>query len=369
MSRTGQPRLRSARAGMALGILLAFCSCDEYAPPGECVRDQDCPPGHICSSDHGCMSNPGNLMEPPSLMPVEPECTEDEDCGENSICLENKCVAGERCADGLLKSAEKCDGRDNNCDGSTDEDYDVAGECAIGLGECRRTGSFACAPGGTRVVCILPEANSPTVELCDGKDNDCDGATDEDQPDLGTSCSLGIGGCAATGKFICALSTEHVLCDASPTAPKAELCGDGIDNDCDGLTDESCEELGQTCSVGLGACQRQGTLVPTPNMKGLVCVGSDDKKVVPGPPEQEVCDGKDNDCDGAVDMTLGAEPEVLLQECSSPCGMGTEICLNGQWANCSARQPSAEVCDHEDNDCNGWADDAPECDLKWKVLE
>ena len=66
-------------------------------------------------------------------------------------------------------------------------------------------------------------------------------------------------------------------------------------------------------------------------------------------PSAEVCDGKDNNCNGQVD-------ENLTRPCSGQCGPGTQTCENGVWGPCSAREPSIEVCDGVDNDCDGVID-------------
>ncbi len=66
----------------------------------------------------------------------------------------------------------------------------------------------------------------------------------------------------------------------------------------------------------------------------------------------EVCDGEDNDCDGEID-------EDLERACSTACGDGTETCVAGVWGNCSATAPAAEICDGADNDCDGTTD--PDC--------
>ncbi len=134
-----------------------------------------------------------------------------------------------------------CDGLDNDCDGETDEGYDVGAACTVGLGSCARTGTRACTPDRTGAVCDV-EPGLATVELCgDGRDNDCDGATDEDFP-VGEKCEVGIGACRSVGKYRCAEDSLSVICNAVPGTPEPERCDDGIDNDCDGATDEDdCE--------------------------------------------------------------------------------------------------------------------------------
>jgi MYXO-CTERM domain-containing protein len=63
----------------------------------------------------------------------------------------------------------------------------------------------------------------------------------------------------------------------------------------------------------------------------------------------EICDGQDNDCDGQID-------EELTQACTSACGSGTETCSFGTWAGCDAPPVMPEVCDGSDNDCDGAID-------------
>jgi hypothetical protein len=71
---------------------------------------------------------------------------------------------------------------------------------------------------------------------------------------------------------------------------------DGVDEDCDGRIDESFTMLGDTCVQGIGACQTEGILVCDGAGTGLVCQIETMKQ-----PEDEVCDGIDNDCDGLID--------------------------------------------------------------------
>jgi alpha-tubulin suppressor-like RCC1 family protein len=75
--------------------------------------------------------------------------------------------------------SELCDGKDNNCNGQTDEGFNVGQSCTVGIGECARTGQFVCKADGSGTQCNATPG-TPTTEICDGKDNDCDGQIDED---------------------------------------------------------------------------------------------------------------------------------------------------------------------------------------------
>ncbi len=172
--------------------------------------------------------------------PLQQDCySGPEDTLEVGLCVggTETCVEGEwgECAEQVVPGVETCDGRDEDCDGDLDEGFQLGAQCVEGQGVCRREGVRRCDDAGG-VECSV-EAGEGGDEICDGLDNDCDGASDEGF-DLGAPCAIGVGACRRSGSLVCV--GEGAACSAAPGAPVVELC-DGLDNDCDGLTDEGGE--------------------------------------------------------------------------------------------------------------------------------
>jgi hypothetical protein len=135
---------------------------------------------------------------------------------------------------------ELCDNVDNDCNGARDENNPGGGvACSTQLSGICSAGTTQCLPNG--LFCVQNE--QARAESCDGRDDDCDGAVDEGNPGGGGTCSTGQVGVCSAGTMAC--SGGALRC-VQNTASGPEWC-DGLDNDCDGSTDESCVSQFAAC--------------------------------------------------------------------------------------------------------------------------
>ena len=129
------------------------------------------------------MFTPMDDMEPAPQDALPP--IEEPACMEGAIRLKEPC-GYERCRLGewIEPSSyrESCNGHDDDCDNTIDETFNVGAECFTRVNGCSVSGAFACDPMTLSVSCVPGEDQGPNEELCDGIDNDCDNSVDEEFP-------------------------------------------------------------------------------------------------------------------------------------------------------------------------------------------
>ena len=181
----------------------------------------------------------------------------------------------------------------------------------------------------------------PADELCNGLDDDCDGVVDDGNPETGLPCETGALGICAAGTSICNAGTKGCV----PVAVARQESCDGLDDDCDGATDEAF----------LGMCE--GCVDPT--AEGLcgsgvsVCLDGEIRCAPHLPadwaPPGGGCDGLDSDCDGLTDELTGGEAE----------GLPAETALLDQARSACPRTPAAPdplpVCPDDGGRTSRWS--------------
>ena len=292
-------------------------------------------------------------------------------------------------------ATEICDGIDNDCNGLVDDvqlftyyrdiDGDGYGDDLNQLHTCLSTAPIGYVTNNGDCNDNNININPAEVEICDGIDNNCNGLIDDTQKFTYYADSDGDGfgdltvkldTCAATPPFGYVLSNTDCNDNNPGIHPgSSEVC-DGIDNNCNGLIDDNITVYTyyrDNDGDGFGNLNIKMDTCLTPAPLGFVINSTDcddnDNSIYPG--ASEVCDGKDNDCNGLEDDGL---PKFTYYVDGDGDGFGNpqlklEICWNtaplgfvDNNADCNDSDANihpgvTELCDGKDNDCNGEIDE------------
>ncbi len=294
-------------------------------------------------------------------------------------------------------AVEVCDGVDNDCDLTADEDD--AADASMWYADLDEDGfgdgsnmAMACdAPTGyigDDSDCDDADGavNPDAIEVCDAIDNDCDASTDEaDADDAQTwyadadldtfgDVSVHTVACDAPAGFV----SDDQDCDDDDVTINpdgAEVCN-AADDDCDGETDEdsaidASPWYADTDGDGYGNADDAVVACDAP--AGYIDDDTDCDDGVNGdhPGATETCDGADNNCDSAVDeagavgeSTFYADGDAdtygnassTVSACDPPSGY-VEDDTDCDDTEGDVYPGATEACDTEDDDCDGLVDE------------
>ncbi|MCK6520598.1 hypothetical protein L6R49_04065 [Myxococcota bacterium] len=284
--------------------------------------------------------------------------------------------AGEDCDDADATSypgaEERCDDRDNDCDGELDEDpvdptswYTDGDADGYGAGE-------------PISACDAPEGAVAVAEDCDDADARFNPGAEEsdcsDPNDYNCDGSVGYADNDSDGFAACQ------ECDDANAAvnPNAEEICDTIDNDCDGGVDEDVTTTyyQDLDGDGHGDADYPVEACAAPEGYAATATDCDDLDAAVSPDASEICDDIDNDCDGVVDPESAedavdwyadsdgdgfGDPDAATRSCDAPSGsvLDANDCDDGDAA---VNPDGIEICDGQDNDCDGRVDPSDSLD-------
>ncbi|MCB9618133.1 MAG: hypothetical protein H6721_28240 [Sandaracinus sp.] len=368
------------------------CGGDDAPPTGDggtpfvCASDTDCDDGLFCNGVETCA--PGEGADGRGCVAGTPPCLESQRClADEGRCVTSCAVEPDADGDGVDAAecggadcddtdpdrfpgnVEICDsvGHDEDCDPATFGDRDADGDGFVDALCCNDfEGTMRC---GDDCNDRRRDAHPGVPEVCEGLDNDCDGSIDEgllrmQWPDADRDLH---GDEASEGVMVCPGEPGYspVRDDCDDTAPtrhraQLEIC-DGLDNDCDGVSDEapvSVPWYPDEDDDGFGAAG--GTVViscaPVPGYSTRSSDCNDADRMV-NPAAAERCNGIDDDCDGFADAP-GTGPGDTEDDDGD--GVADVVCGG---SDCDDANPfvgprAQELCNGIDDNCDGVVDGA-----------
>jgi len=206
-------------------------------------------------------------------------CVTDADCGSGIKCDPIKKV----CPGIVIVDEKRCDGEDGDCDGVADDPWSNPGlSAALGsdcspdltkIGICRPKGEVTCKADASGTECKLTQAGkSPTDELCNGLDDDCDGKVDEAADD---AAGKGVvDKMVHVQRTVSGASYDFYIYAHEAARPDASAADVGK------LTNRACSKQGAlpwanvTYAEAKAACTAAGARLCTGSEWGVACQGS-----------------------------------------------------------------------------------------------
>jgi hypothetical protein len=300
--------------------------------------DNDCD-GYTDASDSQCSSFCSDNDRDGYGFPGSGDCPN----GNATDCNDNNSSINPGAPDAI------CDGIDDNCSGTADDEYTTAG---TSCGNCQGGVEVdTCAP-------LAPQHEGPLGDITcsDGIDNDCDLDTDGFDFDCTIACiDIDGDGYGANGVDDCTIGTAiEIDCNDNDSNINPGAYCNGIDEDCSSVADDGYIVTATSC--GVGECGSNGQLECISGVEVNSCTeGTPD---IEGPSTDPTCsDGLDNDCDGLIDEVIGIQdPDCSSFDVDDDRDGFTENQGDCNDTNDTVYPGAPILCDGLDNNCDGWQD-------------